>query len=165
MLQIAQILKSNGTDGEVIMGFRNIGPEDLDTTEPVFIYFDGLPVPFFIDSIIVKGVNKASVHLTDIDSFEDAEEIVGKKVWASIDEEDDEEDMSMLVGWTLFRSEEDGSETEIGRITEYLDIPNNPCIEVDTGNDKVIVPLHEDLITAVDPENEEIVMNIPAGLI
>ena len=48
--QIAQVLKSNGTDGEVAISFRDIAPEDISTEEPVFIYFDGLPVPFFIES-------------------------------------------------------------------------------------------------------------------
>ena len=45
MLQIAQVLKSNGTDGELVLGFREIAPEDINLQEPVFIIFDGLPVP------------------------------------------------------------------------------------------------------------------------
>ena len=46
--QVAQVLKSNGTDGELVMGFREIAPEDINLQEPVFIVFDGLPVPFYI---------------------------------------------------------------------------------------------------------------------
>ena len=52
MLQIAQVLKSNGTDGELVMSFREIAPEDINLKEPVFIVFDGLPVPFFIESLV-----------------------------------------------------------------------------------------------------------------
>ena len=37
LLQIAQVLKSNGTDGELVMGFREMGPEEIDLNEPVFI--------------------------------------------------------------------------------------------------------------------------------
>ena len=48
--QVAQVLKSNGTDGELVMSFRDIAPEDINIKEPVFIVFDGLPVPFFIES-------------------------------------------------------------------------------------------------------------------
>ena len=54
---------------------------------------------------------------------------------------------------------------EVGEITDFLDIPNNPCIEVETENGAVMIPLHEDLILSVDPENLEIIMQIPAGLI
>ena len=55
MQRIAQVLKSNGTDGELLISFFDIGPEDIDLQEPVFIYFDGLPVPFFIRSFRQRG--------------------------------------------------------------------------------------------------------------
>ena len=64
--QVAQVLKSNGTDGELVMGFREIAPEDINLQEPVFIIFDGLPVPFFIESFAKRGNTKALVHITDI---------------------------------------------------------------------------------------------------
>ena len=43
MLKVARILKANGTEGEVLMSFRDILPEDIDTQGPVFILMDGLP--------------------------------------------------------------------------------------------------------------------------
>jgi len=50
MLRIAQVLKSNGTEGEVLLSLLDIAPEDIDLQEPVFIEFDGLPVPFYFES-------------------------------------------------------------------------------------------------------------------
>ena len=58
-----------------------------------------------------------------------------------------------------------GNLNEVGEITDFIDIPNNPCIEVETKNGAVMIPLHEDLILSVDPENLEIVMQVPAGLL
>jgi len=58
-----------------------------------------------------------------------------------------------------------GNLIEVGTITDFMDIPNNPCIEVETENGAVILPLHEDFILSVDPEYQEIIMQIPAGLI
>lgn len=176
MLQIAQVLKSNGTDGELVMGFREIAPEDINLQEPVFIVFDGLPVPFYIESFSKRGNTKALVRLTGICSMEDVEEITGKAVYI---EEDQLPEMSLeddgyaaLVGWMLLTPAsaimEDGNEDaliEVGEITDFLDIPNNPCIEVETENGAVMIPLHEDLILSVDPEYQEIIMQIPAGLI
>ena len=46
MLQIAKILKSNGTDGGLLIGVRDIEVGQIDLQGPVFIEFDGLPVPF-----------------------------------------------------------------------------------------------------------------------
>ena len=177
MLQVAQVLKSNGTDGELVLGFREIAPEDINLQEPVFIVFDGLPVPFFIESFTKRGNTKALVRLTDICSMEDVEEIAGKAVYV---EEDtlgelslEEDGFEALVGWMLLTPEipdqvgddEDGNLYEVGEITDFIDIPNNPCIEVDTKNGAVMIPLHEDLILSVDPENMEIIMQIPAGLL
>lgn len=166
MRQIAQVLKSNGTDGELVLGFRDVDPDDISTTEPLFIYFDGLPVPFFIEKMTRRGQNKALVHLTDIDSFQDSEEIVGQKVYSdSHDFEDDgEDDQSMLVGWTLLTPS--GKDfMEVGTVSEFIDIPNNPCIEIDTKNGAAMIPLHEDFIISIDPESREIIMEIPEGLI
>ncbi len=179
--QVAQVLKSNGTDGELVMGFREIAPEDINLKEPVFIIFDGLPVPFFIESFTKRGNSKALVRLTDIDSMEDVEEIAGKAVYI---EEDNLPEMSLeedgyaaLIGWMLLTpavNEEAGIEAEItedtefievGEITDFIDIPNNPCIEVETENGAVMIPLHEDLIISVDPEYQELIMHIPAGLL
>ena len=184
--QVAQVLKSNGTDGELVMGFREIAPEDINLKEPVFIVFDGLPVPFFIESFTKRGNSKALVRLTDICSMEDVEEIAGKAVYVeedSLPELSLEEDgYAALVGWVVLTPEipdqvgDDeaaepslpaltGNLIEVGTITDFMDIPNNPCIEVETENGAVIIPLHEDFILSVDPEYQEIIMQIPAGLI
>ena len=175
LLQIAQVLKSNGTDGELVMSFRNIAPEDINLEEPVFIIFDGLPVPFFIESFTKRGNTKALVRLTDIASLEDVEEIAGKAVYIEDDQipemSIEEDGFAALVGWTLLTPAEDLDEDdepaliEVGEITDFLDIPKNPCIEVETENGAVMIPLHEDLILSVDPEYQEIIMQIPAGLI
>jgi 16S rRNA processing protein RimM len=179
--QIAQVLKSNGTDGELVLGFREIAPEDINLNEPVFIVFDGLPVPFYIESFTKRGNSKALVRLTDISSMEDVEEIAGKAVYieeSQLPEMSIEEDgYAALVGWMLLTpaedfqteleemSEEEPALIEVGEITDFIDIPNNPCIEVETENGAVMIPLHEDLILSVDPEYQEIIMQIPAGLI
>ena len=174
--QIAQVLKSNGTDGELVLGFREIAPEDINLNEPVFIVFDGLPVPFYIESFTKRGNSKALVRLTDISSMEDVEEIAGQAVYI---EEDNLPEMSLeedgyaaLVGWTVLTPEipdqvgdDEMALIEVGEITDFIDIPNNPCIEVETENGAVMIPLHEDLILSVDPEYQEIIMQIPAGLI
>ena len=178
MLQIAQVLKSNGTDGELVMSFREIAPEDINLQEPVFIIFDGLPVPFFIESFQKRGNTKALVRLTDISSQEDVEEIAGKAVYIedeSLGELSLEEDgYAALVGWMVLtpqmpdQNEDDEEEPvlyEVGEISDFMDIPNNPCIEVETENGAVIIPLHEDFILGLDPENQEIVMQIPEGLL
>lgn len=161
LLRIAQVLKSNGTDGELVLGFRDIAPEDIDLKEPVFIFFDGLPVPFFIESFSTRGTNKALAHLTDIRCIKDADELTGKAVYIN-DEAGDSADGNLdgLVGWTVM----DSSHNEIGIISDFYDIPGNPCIEVGTTSGTVMIPLHEDLVISFDEDNKILEMTIPDGL-
>lgn len=153
MLQIAKILKSNGTDGGILIGVRDIAVDQIDLKEPVFIYFDELPVPFFIQDIRQRGTSKAIIHLNDVTTLEDAEEIVGREIF--IDAEFEEEQEEAFVGWTVLNRGE-----EYGVVTGVEPIPGNLCIYVgDT-----LIPLHEDLIISADPEERVLDLEIPEGL-
>ncbi len=153
MLQIAKIIKSNGTGGDVLMGLYDISVQDFDLKEPLFIEFDGLPVPFFIESITAKGNYKAIVHLSGVDCLEDAEEIVGRAVW--LDAEEEEEDSEDFIGWTLL-----DKGRIVGTVTGIEPIPGNLCLIVgDT-----LVPLHEDLVLSADSEKRILDLDLPEGL-
>lgn len=166
LIQAARIIKSNGTDGELLMGFRDMMPEDIDIQEPVFIYADGLQVPFFIENIVSRGSDKALVRLVDIHTYEDAEELAGRAVYVNADDYEDvpdaeDGDFSMLAGWTL--RDENGDDA--GTVTDYEDIPGNPCLYVETKGGQVMVPLNEELILSVDNENQILTMRLPEGLL
>ena len=98
MLSIGKVLKSDGTDGSILLGLLELGLEDIDLKEPVFIVFDGLEVPFFISSIRAKGSTKAVVKFRDVDSLADAEELIGREVFLEGELEDEQE--LDLSGWT-----------------------------------------------------------------
>lgn len=157
--KIAKVLKSNGTDGELLVSFFAMDPEDLEILEPVFILFDGLPVPFFVQSLRRRGQNKALVHLNGIFDLKDCEEVCGKDIYLPADAEAayGEGDFSFLVGWEL----RDAGKS-LGRIADFVDIPGNPCLELEDGR---LVPLHEDFITAVDEDSAVVEMELPSGLL
>lgn len=165
MIRIAQVLKSNGADGEVLLGFRGVDSDEMNLQEPVFIYFDGLPVPFFIEKLTPRGVSKALCRLTGIHSLADAEELAGAAVYAdasTLDREEEEEglDLDALVGWTVRRAD---SQQVVGTVSGYEDIPGNPCLYVDPG--AVLVPLHEDLVVDIDEDARRLTLIIPEGLL
>lgn len=167
LLRIAQVLKSNGTEGEILVGFRETNPEDLNLKEPVFITFDGLPVPFFIESFSKKGTSRALVRLTGVKDLEDADELTGQdisvKASAILRDEDADDSLTVedLIGWTLL----DADNIEVGEISDYEDIPGNTCLYVETKDGQVMIPLHEDLILSVDEDSKTISVDVPEGLI
>ena len=154
MLQIAKILKSNGTDGGLLIGVRDIEVGQIDLQEPVFIEFDGLPVPFFIQDLQQRGTSKAIVHLNDITSLADAEEVVGRGLF--IEGEWEEEEELDFTGWTLLNRGE-----RVGTVTGMEPIPGNLCLYVGDA----LVPLHEDLIISADPATRTLNLNLPDGLL
>ncbi len=154
MLRIAKILKSNGTDGGLLIGLFDIDVEEIDLKEPVFIEFDGLPVPFFFQDIQAKGSSKAIVHLNDVLDLTDAEEMVGRDVWLE-GETEDESGMD-IIGWTVLCRGE-----KLGEVTDIEPIPGNFCIYVGES----LLPLHEDFIISADPETRTLDLDLPEGLL
>ena len=159
MLRVAQVLKSNGTDGELLLSFFDVAPEDIDLQEPVFIEFDGLPVPFYFESFTPRGNNRALVRLTGVRSLKDADELAGQSVYADYFEEEEEED---LVGWMVCNAE---GQT-VGTVVDYEDIPGNLCLWVERPDgEQVLLPFHEDLILSMEESTQTITMSIPEGIL
>ena len=159
MLRVAQVLKSNGTDGELLLSFFDVAPEDMDLQEPVFIEFDGLPVPFYFESFTPRGNNRALVRLTGVRSLKDADELAGQSVYADYFEEEEEED---LVGWMVCNAE---GQT-VGTVVDYEDIPGNLCLWVERPDgEQVLLPFHEDLILSMEESTQTITMSIPEGIL
>ena len=154
MLQIAKILKAYGKEGDVLAGSSTFDLQEIDPREPVFIKFDGLPVPFFIERSAQKGNSRAVWHLTGCFNLEDAEELVGRAVFAEEDGEEAQEDD--FTGWTLY-----DRGRRVGVIDAMEWIPGNPCLRVG----EVLLPLHEDLILDADPEARTLNLAVPQGLL
>jgi len=153
---VPKVLKSYGTAGAVT---TNLCPsqEDIKLTEPVFIKFDGLPVPFFIESIEAKG-NRAIIKFEDVDSLQAAEEIVGREFTFSTDEGKVNDD-DFVTGKMI----RDVKGNEIGIVQSLEDYGGNTCITVDYNGKEVILPFHEDLIIKV--KKNGIWLTIPEGLL
>ena len=153
-----KVLKSYGTAGAVIIGRDGEVLEDIRKNEPVFIDFDGLPVPFFIESIEPKG-GRYLVKLEDIDSLAAAEEIVGREV--RLTESPDAEDEDDGIVGRIIRNAATGD--IVGPVVKFIDFSGNTCIEVEHAGGRVLLPLHEDLIKKV--RKNEIFLTIPDGLL
>lgn len=160
MQRIAQVLKSNGKNGELVVSFTAVDPEEIDLREPVYIEDDGIPVPYFFESFERRGNTKALVRITGVRSLEDADALAGKPVYADYFE--DEEGPEAFDGWDLV----DQNGTTVGRISGYEDIPGNLCLEVETPQGREeLVPFHEDLLIEANPASRTLRLTIPEGLL
>lgn len=161
MRRIAQILKSNGTDGEMLISFLDMDPEEINPKEPVYVEFDGLPVPFFFESFTRRGNNRALVRMTGVRNLRDADEMAGRTVNLDVEEEADEAD---IIGWTVVDSR---TRSIVGTVRDYEDIPGNLCIWVEriAIPGEVLLPLHDDLILDLNENTRTLTLDIPEGLL
>lgn len=156
MLAVAKVIKSFGTDGGLLLS-SDVDLESLDFKEPVFIVFDGLQVPFFILDYQAKGA-RAVVHLNDVCNLDDAEELVGRTIYADVEVEDDGE--MDFTGWTIL-----DRGRKIGICTGLEHIPGNPCLYVRLADGREpLIPLHEDFVVSVDEATRTLSLNLPEGL-
>ncbi len=157
LISIAQVLKSYGTEGELIISFYSNAPETIDIKEPIFIFYDELSVPFFIQNFTPKGKKKALIKLNSITSLSLAEEIVGQKIYlpSHLLPKDDDVDF-LIIGFTLF----DENSRKIGIIEDVQDFSGNICLSVN-GN---YIPFHENLVLDINEKDNTITLKIPEGL-
>ncbi|MFA6334736.1 MAG: ribosome maturation factor RimM [Bacteroidales bacterium] len=173
LLPVAKVLKSFGTKGEFIIRYYPETQEDINEEKPVFIYYDGLPVPFFVESIKEKGADLALVKLGGIYTESLADEIAGefiyiekrvKKSRTHIESPDD------LIGFTV----EDTGGTLLGRISMFYNYPGNPCLGIitdeinygkSTTSQEQLLPFHEEFIIDIDLERSVITVQLPKGLL
>ncbi len=159
LLPIAKVLKSYGTSGEVMVSFFPDLSVKIKTKEPVFLFYEGLSVPFYIESIVAKGTNRAILKLEDIDCLAASEEIVGKEIFVVSAKSQKEEGTSFdeLVGYTLIR--QDG--VTLGIIEEVFDFSGNICLSLPGDR---LIPFHEDLIISLDDTSRTLTLNVPYSM-
>lgn len=136
---------------------------DIEAGTFIFLIMDGLPVPYLVTEVKVKGADLA-ITLKGIDDDKAAAALNKKEVYS--DEKPETEDdgivyLSDLAGYRLMNGD-----TELGTIARMDDSTENVLLYVSTGGDKeIIIPAAEDLMTALDAENKILTMDLPEGLI
>ena len=170
----AQIAKTYGKDGEILLRVESdrfsemleeCEEEGKELEEPVFVYFDGLPVPFFISSAKHRSNNAWVVTFSTVRDLSHAEEIVGRDLYLEASEADVFNDLDLLVGFAVV--DENGKPA--GIVSKVVEYPSNICLEIrrqsGASDEEVLLPFHEDLVASFDQENRIIAMKIPAGLL
>lgn len=164
----AQIAKTYGNRGELLLRIKSDRFSELlegcqdkgkELEEPVFIYFDGLPVPFIISSATHRNGNAWVVTFSTIRDSAHAEEVVGRDLFIQSAEADFLGELDILVGFTVIS--QDG--VKAGTVSRVIEYPNNICLELE--ETETLLPFHEDLVLSFDQENKTIVMTIPQGLL
>jgi 16S rRNA processing protein RimM len=159
LVTIGKTGRPHGLKGELKLWVEAEYEEDLLAAKAIFI--GGRP--YFPTELRASG--GLLLKLEGIDTRESAQLLSGKSLELRAEDIADAEDTEGLtfldlVGFELF-------DTELGRIgliEDVLDMPQHYIAVVTYREKEVLVPLHENLIEAIDPEKATLTLNLPTGL-
>lgn len=165
--------KTHGLKGE-LHALLDIDADFFTQDSCFIIDVDGIFVPFFAESVRPKGHYATLIKPCGVDSEEQAKQFVGKTLYVNrealarfeqeLAEDSDEQGRYVddFIGYKLL----DESGAELGEITDLETSTANTLFIVRTPDDKTLyVPVAEEFILAMDPDNHTITMRLPEGLI
>ena len=161
VFKIGRLGKAHGVKGEVSFHFDD-DIFDRVETEYLVLEIEGILVPFFMDDYRFRNGYLAFVKFRDVDTQERASELTGCDVYFPRDlamDEDETPILSMLVGFSLVDA---ATGKHVGTIEGINDQTANVLFELSGGQ---LIPASDELIMNIDTQREEIVMDIPDGLL
>jgi len=167
---VAEALKLFGNNGTLIVKFRPRVLTYFKETEPVFAIMEGIPVPFFVATLQIRGNDRAHLLFDAIYSEAQARELVGKTLYQSAPKRNPKkgeqqrfENPAFLIGFTA----SDLKMGALGIVVGFMDWKMNPCLSIAhaNGTGTFLVPFQEPFIVGIDAEKREISLSLPEGLI
>lgn len=159
--KIGKLGKAHGIKGEISFLLDDDVFDRMDA-DYLVLDIDGILVPFFIEEYRFKTDSNALMKFEGIDTQEQARDLTGCDVFFPRDMANEEEgDLSWasLVGFNLVDAE---TGKTIGKISSIDDTTINILFELEDGK---LIPASEELITDVDTKKQQIIINLPEGIL
>ncbi len=161
VFKIGRLGKPHGVKGEISFQYDD---DVFDTTDGDYLVLDlnGILVPFFMEEYRFRNDSLALVKFCNIDTQEQASELTGCDVYFPrhlTNDNNEPPSLAMLVGYRLVDA---STKKEIGTITSIDDQTANILFELQDGR---LIPASDELIHVIDGQQQEIIMDIPEGLL
>ena len=161
---LGKIIKVNALNGTAIIKISTPFVDNIDDMESVFVEIDGRPVPFFIAESDFNGNDLLSLKLTDYDTVDKIKEFKGCRVFLTSGDilESHNNNYEEITGFSVF----DENENKIGTVNDVIQNPMQWLLSILSVNKKeILLPVHEDLILAINDAKRIITVKIPKGLL
>ena len=159
--KIGRLGKAHGVKGEVSFQFDD---DIFDTTDADYLILeiDGILVPFFMEEYRFRNDSLALVKFCDVDTQQRASELTGCDVYfprTLTEESEGQLSLSSLVGFDIVEA---SNSKVVGKIAAIDDTTQNILFELEDGR---LIPASDELITNIDTNRQQIIMQIPTGLL
>lgn len=162
---LGKIAKKFSFKGEVLVYLDTDEPEMYTDLESMFVDINGHLVPFFIEKSAIHREKFLRTQFEDVESEEDADEIVGREVYLPLNM------LPKLEGNKFYYHEVvnfdaiDINHGNFGIILRIVDHGFQALFEVQNGEAIILVPMIDEFIVEINREEKFVKFNTPAGLI
>lgn len=164
--QLGYVSKTHGLLGEVSIILDVDSPEAYQELESVFLELpnSGTLIPFFIETIDIQA-QRALVKFEDIDSIEQAQEVVKASLYLPLDALPDLGEGNYyfheIVGFQVV----DQERGELGTVKDVYTGGSQDLIAMDYQNQEVLIPINDELVPQVDKTKGTVYVKLPEGLL
>ena len=157
VIRIGTITRPHGKQGEVQCLMQN---ECWDNAEATFLIqnIQHILTPFRVEDWRGKGSDSLIFRLAGVDSEQKAQQLIGTEVFMlRKDVQEDSEELptwQSLMGYRVI----DIDQGELGEVTEVDESTINTLLTLSGGK---MIPIHEDFIIALEPENHTLTIRLP----
>lgn len=132
--------------------------------DAVFIETDGEMLPYMIEDLQFRGNNQFVVKLQDVD-MDNVREFVQTDLYLPLSR------LPKLTGNRFYFHEVIGFKVvddrlgEIGTCKDFMELANNPLMQVDHDGSEILIPASGEFVTNVDRDNKILHVSTPEGLV
>ena len=162
---LGKIAKKFSFKGEVLAYLDTDEPELYQNLESVFVELNKTLVPFFIESSSLHKEKFLRVRFEDIQTEEDADEIMGSEIYLPLSMLPQLEDTQFYFHEVIGFDVLDTKHGNIGKISAINDSGAQPLFEINKNGIELLIPLIDDFIIDLDRKNKTITLETPEGLV
>ncbi|MFL5787210.1 MAG: ribosome maturation factor RimM [Flavisolibacter sp.] len=163
-IKAGRIVASFGLKGELIIK-HNLGKKTLlKGLKALFIEEKKESfIPWFIESVKIKGADELIIKLEGISSKEEAGKLTQKDIWVP---ESDFKKYSIssspvnLLGFIIIEEDK-----ELGKIIEVIEQPHQLLCTIVLNDKEVYIPLHQETLKKIDRKKKQVIVELPPGLL
>lgn len=164
LYRVGFIMKPHGLKGEVTVSLDPDSPADWSNLKSVFVDIKGQIVPYFIESISLKG-DKVFVKFEDVSSIDDARKLQKHSLYLQ------KKHRPKLQRGDFYNDEvihfvvEDATLGALGRVVAVEQTNQSRFLIIEHNTKELMIPVTGPFITGINKSKQKISVNLPDGFL
>ncbi|MGF1637063.1 MAG: ribosome maturation factor RimM [Cyclobacteriaceae bacterium] len=161
---LGHIIKAHGNNGALQVFIDADDPNFYESLESVFVDLDGSLVPFFIESINVKG-NKAIVRFEDVTTVEQALNFKGCSLYLSTQRLPEMPEGSFYYHDIIGYQVKDQVKGLLGVVENVYTQGLQDLVSMRYQQQEVLIPISDEIVLRADKDEKVLYVDLPEGLL